>query len=61
VDKAERRIALDIYQSFASRTERIEAWQNRTGKSQPAYYRRISELKKLSLLPVAVNGVPADC
>ncbi len=44
--ESERRIALDIYLSFATREERVAAWEERTGKSQAAYYRRTKELKR---------------
>jgi hypothetical protein len=49
--EAERRIALSIYLSFQTKDERIEQWRARTGKSQPAFYRRIKELKELGRLP----------
>jgi hypothetical protein len=48
--EAERRIALDCHLQFESRAERVEQWKDRTGKSQPAFYRRIAELKKEGLL-----------
>ena len=43
--QAERRIALEIHLTLESRAERVEQWQDRTGKSQAAFYRRIAELK----------------
>ncbi len=43
--QSERRIALDIYRSFPSRAERCEEWKRRTGKSEPAFYRRLKEAK----------------
>jgi hypothetical protein len=43
--EAERQIALDVYRNFEPRTARIEAWMARTGKSEPAFYRRLAELK----------------
>lgn len=49
--EADRRIALDIYVSFESRSDRIEQWKKRSGKSQAAFYRRISDLRKLGQLP----------
>lgn len=42
---AERRIALDILLSFELKSERIEQWKTRTGKSQAAFYRRAKELR----------------
>lgn len=48
--EAERRIAMDIYLMFESKADRIDKWNDRTGKSQAAFYRRISELKKEGLL-----------
>ena len=44
--EAERRIALDIWLQFETRADRTEQWMIRTGKSEPAFYRRIAELKK---------------
>lgn len=44
--EAERRIALGIYLDFPDRKERVEAWKERTGKGQSAFYRRLDELKK---------------
>lgn len=49
--EAERRIALEVYLEFEGRKERIEAWQDRTGKSQAAFYRRVKELNKAGELP----------
>lgn len=49
--EAERRIALDVFKGNNGRKERVEAWQQRTGKSQAAYYRRVKELDKAGLLP----------
>ncbi len=51
--EAERRIALDIYLSFGTRAERREQWKDRTGKSEPAFYRRVGELRKAGRLPRA--------
>ena len=42
---AERRIALDLLLSFGTKTERVEQWKARTGKSQAAFYRRVKELR----------------
>jgi hypothetical protein len=61
--QAERRIALGIYTSYPSRGERIEQWQRITAarfgqaKSEPAFYRRLKELKETGQLS-AVNGHP---
>lgn len=44
--EAEQRIALDICVTIEAPTERVSAWKQRTGKSQPAFYRRVAELKK---------------
>ncbi|QDT91724.1 hypothetical protein [Gimesia algae] len=49
--EAERRIALDIYLNFEEPSERINNWKERIGKSQAAFYRRVSELKKEGRLP----------
>lgn len=49
--EAERRIVLDIYLSFETRADRIQQWERRTGKSQPAFYRRLKELKDGGRLP----------
>jgi hypothetical protein len=57
--EAERRIALDIYLSNGTRAERREEWQARTGKSEPAFYRRVAELKKAGRLPGADSVVKA--
>ncbi len=51
--EAERRIALDIFLNYETREERVEAWKAKTGKSQSAFYRRITELKKGGRLPGA--------
>jgi hypothetical protein len=51
--EAERRIALDIYLSFETRAERREQWKDRTSKSEPAFYRRVAELRKAGRLPRA--------
>jgi hypothetical protein len=48
--EAERRIVLDICQSFSSRAEQVEQWQARTGKAQASFYRRKKELKDAGLL-----------
>ena len=61
--EAERRIALEIFMSYPSRRERVEQWQRITAtrfgqaKSQPAFYRRLKELKETGKLS-AVNGQP---
>ncbi len=49
--EAERRIALDIFLTFEERSERIENWKERTGKSQAAFYRRVKELREEGRLP----------
>ena len=49
--EAERRIALDTFLTFEKPSERIEQWIDRTGKSKPSFYRRISELKREGRLP----------
>lgn len=55
--EAERRMALDIHLSYATKAERLEAWKTRAGKSQAAYYRRLDELKKSGqFLASASNG-----
>lgn len=51
--EAERRIALDIGLSFETRAERREQWKDRTGTSEPAFYRRVGELRKAGRLPRA--------
>jgi hypothetical protein len=43
--EAERRIALDVFMAFETREQRVSEWNQRTGKSQPAFYRRVKELK----------------
>lgn len=43
--EAERRIAQDVCRTFETRAERVEAWTARTGKSEPAFYRRLADLK----------------
>jgi hypothetical protein len=61
--EAERRIVLDIFMRYPSRRERVEQWQRITAarfgqaKSQPAFYRRLKELKETGKLP-SVNGHP---
>jgi phage N-6-adenine-methyltransferase len=49
--EADRRIAADIFLNFDARNERIEAWKQRTNKSQPAFYRRLKEARANGLLP----------
>ena len=49
---AEQRIALSVYLTFDTRAERVEAWAARTGKSQPALYRRLKELRQAGKLSV---------
>jgi DNA-binding transcriptional ArsR family regulator len=49
--EAERRIALDVFLNFETLQERITAWKERTGKSQPAFYRRLKELKEAGRVP----------
>jgi hypothetical protein len=44
--EAERRIALAICHEHVDRQARVQAWRERTSKSQPAFYRRLKELKK---------------
>jgi len=60
---AERRIALGVYLDFEGREERVEAWKERTGKSQAAFYRRLDELRKANQLPsIESTAAPAfDC
>jgi hypothetical protein len=48
---AERRIALDIYLTCETRGERCQQWKARTAKSEPAFYRRVSELRKAGCIP----------
>lgn len=43
--EAEQRIALDICVTIDAPVERVAAWKVRTGKSQPAFYRRVADLK----------------
>ena len=43
--ESERRIALDVFMAFETRQQRVSEWNRRTGKSQPAFYRRVKELK----------------
>jgi len=60
--EAERRIVLDIVMSYPSRKERVGQWQRITAarfgqaKSQPAFYRRLKELKETGKL--SANGHP---
>lgn len=49
--EAECRIALDVFLTFETREERVEHWNQRTGKSQAALYRRFAKLKKEGRLP----------
>jgi len=49
--EAERRVARSVYLEYPSRQERVDAWKDRTGKSQAAFYRRIEELRKTNDLP----------
>lgn len=44
--EAERRIVLAICHEHEDREARVAAWQERTGKSQAAFYRRLKELKE---------------
>jgi hypothetical protein len=48
--EAERRMAEEIYRTYQSGKERVEAWMERTGKSQAAFYRRVAELKNAGRL-----------
>lgn len=57
--EAERRIALDVCLRHGSREERVEAWTERTGKSQAAFYRRKKELEKEGVLPSKVRNADA--
>lgn len=43
--EAERRVAEAVYLSHPTRPERAAAWSERTGKSEKAFYRRLTELK----------------
>jgi hypothetical protein len=43
--ETERRIACEIHVNFATKPDRIDQWQARTGKSQAAFYRRVKELR----------------
>lgn len=52
--EAERRIVLSICHEHEDREARIEEWKKRTGKSQPAFYRRLKELKKEGRLDTGV-------
>lgn len=52
--EAERRIALNIFFSYETRDERVQAWEQRTGKSQAALYRRFKELKADGKMDVGV-------
>jgi hypothetical protein len=54
---AERRVALDVCLAFSLKHERIEQWKARTGKSQPAFYRRVAELKKAGRLVAGDSAV----
>jgi hypothetical protein len=40
----ERRVAQEIVSAYATRDERVEAWMQRTGKSERAFYRRLAEI-----------------
>jgi len=42
---AERRVVLSICQNYENRTDRVAAWKEQTGKSQPAFYRRLKEAR----------------
>jgi hypothetical protein len=48
--EAERRIAKEILGSNDDSKSKVRAWQEQTGKSQAAFYRRVAELKKAGLL-----------
>jgi hypothetical protein len=45
------RTALEIYRTFPDRTHRIQQWKQRAKRSQPAFYRRITELRQVGILP----------
>ena len=47
---ADRRIVLEILQTFERKADRIEAWIKRKGGSQAGFYRRVAELRKLGML-----------
>lgn len=53
--EAERRIALDVFLSHATREERVAEWERRTGKKQAALYRRLKELKSEGKLAEAAS------
>lgn len=54
--EAEKQIALDIVLTYAKAKDRVAEWKDRTGKSQPAFYRRLKELKREGRLPSNGNG-----
>lgn len=58
--EADQRIALSVYLSFETRVERVQEWKNRTGKSQPVFYRRLAELREAGKLPADASPVEGD-
>jgi hypothetical protein len=49
---SERRIVQAICEQFPCRKLRVEAWVNRTGKSQAAFYRRYRDLRTEGLVAI---------
>lgn len=45
----ECRIALEIAKTFETRAERVKAWEEQTGLSEKAFYRRLAEAKRMDL------------
>ena len=43
----ERNLVHEICANFDTRPDRLEAWRERTGKGQSAFYRRLKELQSL--------------
>jgi hypothetical protein len=41
----ERVIVQEIVRDYASREQRVQAWIERTGKSERAFYRRLAEMR----------------
>ena len=48
IKEDEHQILRDILASHSTKAERIAAWQEQTGKSERAYYRRLKEIDPLT-------------
>jgi hypothetical protein len=51
--ESEQRIALEVHLKFKTVDQRVQAWKERTSKSQAALYRRLAELRDSGRLPTA--------